>query len=51
MPLPTPKKGESMQQFIDRCMGDKKLMQEFPDNKQRYAVLMNLFKDKGGGKK
>lgn len=38
MPLPKPKKNESHDDFLDRCMGDDVMVQEYPDEKQRYAV-------------
>lgn len=42
MPLPTPK-DEEKQEFIERCMSDEKMKEEFPENKQRYAVCMKQF--------
>lgn len=38
MPLPTKRSGESKPAFIDRCMGNKAAVDEFPDVKQRRAV-------------
>jgi hypothetical protein len=38
MPLPKPKKGESHEKFIDRCMADAVMNREFPDAAQRRAV-------------
>jgi hypothetical protein len=38
MPLPTPSSGETTEEFISRCMGDAKAIEEFPDESQRYAV-------------
>lgn len=38
MPLPKPKKDESKEEFMDRCMGDSVMLKEYPDNDQRYAV-------------
>lgn len=38
MPLPKPKAGESEQEFMDRCMGDATMENEYPDNDQRLAV-------------
>jgi hypothetical protein len=38
MPLPTPSSGESTEDFIARCMGDDKAIEEFPNESQRYAV-------------
>lgn len=43
MPLPMPKNGEEEQEFIERCMADETMLQEFPDEKQRYAVCVNLW--------
>jgi hypothetical protein len=38
MPLPIPDKGETKKEFINRCMGDSTMLNEYPDNPQRYAV-------------
>lgn len=39
--MPTRQKDESRQDFLSRCMGDSKMVDEFPDNEQRYAVCNN----------
>ena len=46
MPLVKPKKDESKDDFLDRCMGDKIMNEEYPDNKQRYAVCNSLWESK-----
>jgi len=38
MPLPKPKKNESEDDFMDRCMSDKVMKEEYEDEKERYAV-------------
>lgn len=38
MPLPSRKIKEKKKDFLSRCMSDDKVIFEFPDNKQRYAV-------------
>lgn len=38
MPLPTPNKGESKDDFMDRCMGNDTMVEEYPEEDQRYAV-------------
>jgi len=38
MPLPKPRKGEKEDAFIDRCMGDEVMTEEYPDESQRRAV-------------
>lgn len=47
MPLPKPSLGEDRDEFIGRCMGDDKVIQEFPDSDQRVAVCNSQFE---GGK-
>jgi len=37
MPIPSPK-GEPKKDFLSKCMGDSVMVNEFPDEKQRYAV-------------
>ena len=46
MPLPKPSKKELRKEFIDRCMGDDITVKDFPDNKQRYAICQDLWKEK-----
>jgi len=38
MPMPTRRKGEKKDDFIDRCMGDENMNEEFPETDQRRAV-------------
>src|SRR5690606_23543276 len=40
MPLPKPNDGEAKEEFIDRCMADETMQEEFPDESQRYAVCL-----------
>lgn len=47
MPLPKPSLGEDRDDFISRCMGDDRVVQEFPDSDQRVAVCNSQFE---GGK-
>lgn len=47
MPLPKPSLGEDRDEFVGRCMGDGKVIQEFPDSDQRVAVCNAQFE---GGK-
>lgn len=46
MPLPKPKKDESHDDFMDRCMGDDVMNKEYPDEKQRYAVCQSQWDNK-----
>jgi len=46
MPLPLPKKGETSQDFISRCMGYEIMKREFPEQKQRLAVCYSQFRKK-----
>ena len=41
--MPTPKEGESRDDYMSRCMGDDKMNNEFPDQKQRAAVCNSYF--------
>ena len=41
MPIPSRRKDEKPNDFMSRCMGDNKLSEEFPNNKQRTAVCMS----------
>ena len=47
MPLPTPNDDESHDDFIERCMGLDVMVEDFSDEKQRYAVCQSQWdKDK-----
>jgi HK97 family phage prohead protease len=41
MPMPKPKKDETKDEFIERCMGDSVMNEDYPDNDQRYAVCLS----------
>lgn len=43
MPLPKPDVNESRDNFLKRCISDKAVGDEFPDNDQKYAVCSNIF--------
>ena len=38
MPLPKPRDNETKKDFLDRCMGEKSMVDEYDDEKQRYAI-------------
>lgn len=38
MPLPTKESNENKPEFIARCMGDQKMLNEYPDAPQRFAI-------------
>ena len=44
MPMPKPKPDESKDDFLDRCMGDDVMNDEYPDEKQRYAICNDIWK-------
>lgn len=46
MPLPKVKKNESKKKFLPRCMSEEIMTKDFKDIKQRYAVCLNIWKDK-----
>jgi len=49
MPLPSPEKGETRKDFINRCMKDKRMIKEFKDRSQRFAVCNSLYDKKEKG--
>ena len=49
MPIPKPRKGESQDKFMNRCMSA--MHGEFPEQKQRVAVCMSSWREMHGGKK
>jgi hypothetical protein len=44
MPLVERTPSESRDKFLQRCMSDSKMITEFPDNRQRYAVCIEQAK-------
>lgn len=44
MPMPKPKKNEKEDEFINRCMGDEVMKDEFEDNKKRLAVCYDIWR-------
>jgi hypothetical protein len=41
MPIPKKRKNEEKQAFVSRCMGDKVMKKDYPDNKQRVAICLD----------
>lgn len=48
MTMPDVQQGESKGDYIDRCMGDSKMVDEFGNPAQRAAVCNTYFEDKKG---
>ena len=44
MPLPKPSNQEKRAEFVDRCMKDDETLKDFPDEKQRVAVCIGIYK-------
>ncbi len=51
MPMPKPKADESEDDFIDRCMSDQVMKDEYDDTDQRLAVCHSLWDKKEGSMK
>lgn len=47
MPLPTPNEDEGHDEFMDRCMGNDTMVEEYPDDDQRYAVCQAQWDKEG----
>lgn len=45
MPQPTPNDGETHDEFVDRCMSNPTMTDEFDDNDQRLAVCNTIWDD------
>ena len=45
MPIPTPKSYERENEFMQRCMADEKMVEEYP-TEQRSAVCRSAFEEK-----
>lgn len=46
MPLPKPQKQETETEFLERCMADELMRDEYPENDQRFAVCNSIWRDK-----
>lgn len=46
MPIPTPNINETNEDFIDRCMSDEIMVEDFEDEKQRLAVCNTQLENK-----
>jgi hypothetical protein len=44
MPLPSPRKNQKKENFINSCMGSSTMNQEYKDPKQRLAVCHSQYK-------
>jgi len=51
MPIPKPKKNESEDDFIERCMSDDGMQEDYPDNDQRLAICFDSWRKAKGEKK
>jgi hypothetical protein len=38
MPIPSPNPNETADKFIERCMSDEIMLNEYPDQSQRFAI-------------
>lgn len=47
--MPKPRKDETKEEFLDRCMSDEEAIQDFPDEKQRLAFCHSQWDNERGG--
>jgi len=45
MPIPKPTENETEFEFLQRCMEDSVMTDEFEENEQRYAVCVQQWED------
>ena len=45
MPIPKPKRTEDKASFIDRCVSDELMKDEYPNQSQRLAVCYIAWRD------
>lgn len=45
MPIPTPRTNEGKQDYLNRCMGDDTMRQDFESTGQRYAVCNSKWEE------
>ena len=44
--MPTPRKNEKQDKFINRCMSDSEAKRDFPKNKQRLAFCFTTWRNR-----
>lgn len=49
--MPIPKKDETKDEFLTRCMGDSQAVNEYPNESQRYAVCVSKWEQSFSGLK
>ena len=47
MPIPQPRPTETREQFINRCVSDNTMVEEYPNNAQRFAICSSVWREKG----
>jgi hypothetical protein len=45
MPIPKPTASETEKEFVKRCMSDDKMVSEYTDIDQRFAVCVSSFNE------
>jgi hypothetical protein len=45
MPIPKPTASETEKEFVKRCMSDDKMVSEYADIDQRFAVCVSSFNE------
>ena len=45
MPIPQPNKNESEPEFMNRCMGDPIMVNEYPEESQRAAICHSSYRE------
>jgi len=46
MPLPVVKEDENYDDWMERCLSDDLMNEEYPDSKQRFAICQNIWDEK-----
>jgi len=48
MPIPKPRNDETEEEWIERCMGNNTMQEEYPENDQRLAVCYTQWREREG---
>ena len=41
--MPVPNQGETLNEYIPRCMSDSEMIKQYPDDDQRYKVCLSIY--------
>lgn len=50
MPIPSPRKNQKKEKFIESCMGNPTMNEDYKNNSQRYAICLSQWERRSKNK-